>query len=128
MNVRSTPRVAPEPDAAAVLTKAVVRAADHLGVSAQVLAEIIGVSPASVSRMRQERFVLEAGSKPFELGVLFVRMFRSLDTIVGGDVAAARQWLSGHNVLLSARPIDALKSVSGLAHVVAYLDARRAPL
>ncbi|SFZ84710.1 RNA polymerase, sigma 54 subunit, RpoN/SigL [Devosia enhydra] len=115
-------RPAPGP----VLTKAVIRAADRLGVTAGTLATIIGVSEASVSRMKRGGFALEPGSKPFELGVLFIRLFRSLDAIVGGDEAVAARWLLSPNTVLDGRPIEKVQSVSGLVDVIAYLDARRA--
>ncbi|MGV3650459.1 MAG: MbcA/ParS/Xre antitoxin family protein [Devosia sp.] len=115
-------RPAPGP----VLTKAVIRAADRLGVTAGTLATIIGVSEASVSRMKRGSFALEPGSKPFELGVLFIRLFRSLDAIVGGEEAVAARWLVSPNTALDARPIEKMQSVSGLVDVIAYLDARRA--
>ena len=60
---------------AAVLTEAVVRAADQLGVNARALSSVLGVSEATVSRMRRKDFLLERGTKPFELGVLFVRPY-----------------------------------------------------
>ena len=44
--------------------------------------------------MKKGDYALQAGSKPFELGVLFVRLFRSLDAIVGGDEAVASAWLA----------------------------------
>lgn len=114
------------PEAGPVVTKAVVRAADRLGVTARVLAAIIGVSEASVSRMKRGDFRLEPGTKPFELAVLFVRLFRSLDAIVGGDDRVAASWLGNPNTALDGRPIEKLRTVSGLVDVIAYLDARRA--
>lgn len=114
----------PNPDA--VLTKAVVRAADKLGVKAKLLASVLGVSETTLSRMKKGDFVLEAGTKPFELGVLFVRLFRSLDAVVGGDEAVARAWLGNPNVALEGRPVEKIRTVVGLVDVIAYLDARRA--
>ena len=114
----------PDPDA--VLTKAVVRAADKLGVKAKLLAAVLGVSETTLSRMKKGDFTLEAGTKPFELGVLFVRLFRSLDAIVGGDEAVARAWLGNPNVVLEGRPVEKIRTVVGLVDVIAYLDARRA--
>ena len=70
-----------------------MRAADRLELPNRVLAAVLGVSEATVSRMGGGAFQLDAGSKPFELAVLFLRLFRSLDAIVGGDVAVARAWL-----------------------------------
>ena len=109
-----------------VLTKATVNAAERLGLSARVLAAVIGVSEATVSRMKREDFALERGTKPFELAVLFIRLFRALDSIVGADERVARAWLTNSNTVLGARPVDKIISISGLTDVLAYLDARRA--
>jgi len=111
---------------AAVLTKAVIGAADQLGVSARLLSAILGVSEATVSRMRRSDFLLERGSKPFELGVLFVRLFRSLDAIVGGDQSVAKAWIRNANVALDGRPLEKIATITGLIDVIAYLDSRRA--
>ncbi|MBT1154931.1 DUF2384 domain-containing protein [Aminobacter anthyllidis] len=109
-----------------VITKATLRAADLLGVTAKVLSAIIGVSEATVSRMRKQEFALETGSKPFELAVLFVRMFRSLDAIVGGDAPIAQAWLRNENTAIGAVPLEKIVTIAGLVDVIAYLDARRA--
>jgi transcriptional regulator with XRE-family HTH domain len=106
-----------------VLTKAVLRAADKLGVTQAALAAILGVSEATISRMRNGDAVLQA--KAFELGVQFVRLFRSLDAIVGGDEAVARAWLANHNLALDAKPAEKIRTIPGLWDVIAYLDARR---
>jgi hypothetical protein len=114
------------PDQGTVLTKAVVRAAERLGLSARVLAAVLGLSEATVSRMKRGGFTLEPDTKAFELAVLFVRLFRSLDAIVGGDGAVARAWLANPNTALGARAVEKIQTVSGLVDVIAYLDARRA--
>ncbi|ADV13239.1 DUF2384 domain-containing protein [Mesorhizobium sp. M7A.F.Ca.CA.001.09.2.1] len=110
----------------AVLTKATVRAADLLDITARMLASVIGVSEATVSRMRRNEFVLERGTKPFELAVLFVRLFRSLDAIVGGDAVVARAWLKNANTAFDAAPLEKILTITGLVDVIAYLDSRRA--
>lgn len=120
------PGASPRPEAGAVVTKAALRAAEGLGVTARALAEVIGVSEATVSRMRSGQHALEAGSKPFELAVLFVRLFRGLDAIVGGDAVAARAWMTAPNTALEAVPLERIRTVTGLVDVIAYLDARRA--
>ncbi|WFU09836.1 MbcA/ParS/Xre antitoxin family protein [Rhizobium sp. CB3090] len=114
------------PNEALVITKAVVNAAERLGLNARMLAAVIGVSEATVSRMKRQDHLLERHSKPFELAVLFVRLFRSLDAIVGGDEAVARQWLRNVNLTFGATPLEKITSISGLTDVLAYLDARRA--
>ena len=110
----------------AVLTKATLRAADLLDVTARMLASVIGVSEATVSRMRRQEFLLERGTKPFELAVLFVRLFRSLDAIAGGDETVARAWLKNTNTVFDAPPLEKILTITGLVDVIAYLDSRRA--
>ena len=113
---------------ARVMTMAVVRAAERLGLSGRDLAAILGLSEPTVSRMRRDEFQLEEGSKAFELGALFVRLFRSLDAITGGDGEVAHVWLRNENRALGGRPLDQIKTISGLTNGLAYLDSRRAPL
>jgi hypothetical protein len=109
-----------------VLTKATLRAAERLGLAANALSGIIGLSEASLSRMRSGRYQLEPGSKPFEIALLFVRLFRSLDAIVGGDDKVASAWLQNDNRTLGGAPAQKIRSISGLVDILAYLDARRA--
>ncbi|WP_203426081.1 MbcA/ParS/Xre antitoxin family protein [Sinorhizobium sp. BG8] len=109
-----------------VITKAATAAAERLGLTAKALAAVIGVSEATVSRMRRREFLLERGTKPFELAILFVRLFRSLDAITGGDEAVARAWIGASNSALGGKPAERITTISGLTDVLAYLDARRA--
>jgi hypothetical protein len=124
-----TARAATEADPdkeGAVVTKAVLRAAGRLGVSNKVLAAVIGLSEATVSRMGAGAYTLAAGDKPFDLALLFVRLFRALDAIVDGDDAVAQAWLRHENVALGGRPLALIQSIPGLVHAVSYLDTRRA--
>mgnify|MGYP001501838301 CR=1 FL=1 len=115
---------------ATILTGAALKAADRLNLSGSTLAAVLGLSPASLTRMRRGQFLLErnATGKAFELAVLFVRLYRSLDAIVGGDMAVAQDWLRNQNTALNGKPIDKIKSIPGLVETIAYLDARRAPV
>lgn len=117
----------PVPDAARVLTKAVRRAADGLGLNQRALADVIGVSAASVSRLGRGR-ALAPGSKEGELAVLLLRLYRSLDTLVGGDEVKARAWLHAHNDHLGGVPAGRIATIEGLVDVVGYLDALRGKL
>jgi hypothetical protein len=110
----------------AVLTKAVLRAAGSLGVSNKVVAAIIGLSEATVSRMGSGTYVLNPGDKAFDLAMLFVRLFRALDALADGDEAVARAWLRADNTALGGTPLTQAQSIPGLVNVVGYLDARRA--
>jgi hypothetical protein len=120
------PRPASTADQAAVLTKATLRAAAKLGLTNKLLATVIGVSEATISRMGSGGYTLQRGQKPFELAVLFVRLYRSLDAIVGGDNVVAGSWLKNRNTVLDAEPLALIQTVPGLMNVIQYLDARRA--
>jgi transcriptional regulator with XRE-family HTH domain len=116
----------PAADAGAILSSATVRAARFLGVAQAELAEVIGVSGATLSRLANGQKHLEPGSKPWQLAALFVRLFRSLDAIVGSDDAAARDWLRGENSALGGVPVRLIREPAGLVRTVDYLDAARA--
>lgn len=121
----TAPQPVGTPDPASVLSKAVVRAAAHLQLSRAALARLLGLSAASVSRLHQGSLQLEPDSKAGELGLLLVRLFRSLDSIVG-DREAARTWVGTENLGLNGVPRDLMLTPQGLVHVVDYLDAHRA--
>ncbi len=108
-----------------VLTKAVTRAAEQLGLSRSLLARVLGLSPATVTRLYAGDYQLESSRKEWEFGLLLVRLFRSLDAIVA-DEPSARTWLASENRGLGGRPIDLISQTEGLVRVVHYLDASRA--
>jgi hypothetical protein len=120
-----SPQAAQAPDGV-VVTKAVLRAAGRLGVSNRALSRILGLSEASVSRMGSGAFVLAPRDKSYELALLFVRLFRSLDALAAGDDATARGWIASENVALGGVPLHQIQSLPGLINAVGYLDARRA--
>src|ERR1044071_3949192 len=93
--IRKVQRAAPlpAPGRREVLTKAGVRAARALELSQSRGAAGLGVSDPTASRMFAEKSLLDPGRKEWELGALFVRLFRSLDSIVASD-EKARAWLA----------------------------------
>jgi uncharacterized protein (DUF2384 family) len=123
---RSPSRSRPLPSEAAVVTKAALRAAALLDLSNKVLARVVGLSEASVSRMGAGAYLLAPGDKAYELAVLFIRLYRDLDGLVDGDEAVARAWLRSPNTALGDTPIALIQTVTGLVSTLAYLDARRA--
>jgi hypothetical protein len=118
---------APAPDPATVLTRATLAAATRLGVRNARLAEVIGTSEASVSRLSSGRRI-DPASKEGELALLFLRLFRSLDALVGGDDAQARSWLHAENMHLNGVPAERIRRVEGLLDVIQYLDGMRGRL
>jgi hypothetical protein len=78
--------------------------------------------------MANGSYLLDDQKKEWELSALFVRLFRSLDAVVGSNDSAARGWLNGQNAALSGRPAELILSTEGLVRVVQYLDAARGRL
>ena len=115
------------PEPGPVLSKAVLSAAERLGLRNRHLASVIGSSEASVSRLQHGRG-LEPETKEGELALLFLRLYRSLDALVGGDDDKARQWLHAENDHLRGVPAERIRTVEGLVDVVQYLDAMRGRL
>jgi transcriptional regulator with XRE-family HTH domain len=115
----------PLPSRPAVLTKATLRAAERLGLTQRVLCAVLGVSPASLSRLGRSR-TIDPQSKEGELATLFVRLYRGLDTLVGGSDDKARAWLEAENSHLHGVPVELIQSVQGFVRTIEYIDAMRA--
>ncbi len=116
---------APAPDAADVLSKAVVRAAERLRLPQAQLARTLGLSPATASRLHAGSWRLSPDTKPWELAALLVRVYRSLDAITGGKTDAMQAWLHSGNAALGGEPAKLLGNCEGLIDVLHYLDASR---
>lgn len=122
----STDRQETPPRAAAVLTKATLRAAALLDINDVHLGAIIGVSPSSVSRLHKAR-AIEPDTKEGQLAVLFLRLFRALDACFGGTEPCKR-WLWAPNAHVRGTPAELIQSPEGLVNVIRYLDAVRGKL
>jgi hypothetical protein len=115
-------------DSALVLATATQRAAGLLGLNGAALARVIGDSEASVSRLARGERGLPPQAKEGELALLLVRLYRSLDALVGNDESRRLAWMRSHNDALNGVPATLILSAQGLVATVAYLDAMRAPL
>lgn len=124
--MQTAPRRHPHPPA--VLARSTVRVAEALGLSQAEVASILGSSPASVSRTFAGGRPIDPDSAEGRHALLLVRVFRSLDTLVGGDAEKARLWLRAANRHLGAAPLRLLATTQGLVHVAEYLDAVRGTL
>lgn len=109
-----------------VLGEAVSRAAANWHLRNGVLGRILGISRTSALRLRNGEFKLKRGEKEFELGQYFVRVFRSLDSLMGSDDEASVSWLRSHNLDLDGRPIELMQSIGGIVRVADYIDGYRA--
>lgn len=122
----ATVQLAPEANQNRVLSEAVVRVAGCWQLTNEQLGAILGLSPATASRLRSGGFQLDRSGKAFELGQYLIRLFRSLDALMGSDDRAAISWLRTANLDLGGRPIDLIRSIRGLGDVTDYVDDYRA--
>ena len=56
-----------------------------------------------------------------------MRVYRSLDALVGADEGKRMLWMTGFNEALRGVPQQLVQRVDGLEVTLAYLDALRAP-
>ena len=99
--IMATLLVAPNADQNRILSEAVVRVAGCWQLTNEQLGAILGLSPASASRLRSGGFQLDRSSKAFELGQYLIRLFRSLDALMGSDDRAAMSWLKTASMVSS---------------------------
>lgn len=110
---------ASQPDPAATLSKALLNAGKALGLTQDELGAIIGRDRTSLRRG------LDPDTKPGELALLLIRVYRGLYALVGGRDEDLRHWMHTENLHTGGVPAEQAKSVAGLVGLVEYLDAIR---
>lgn len=120
-------QVVVKPDTGMVLAKATTRASKMLGLSGASLARTLGLSEPTISRLVHGDKPLAPDSKEGELAMLLVRVFRSLDALVGTDDQKRMAWMTTHNSALGGVPQRLVQTAAGLVATLNYLDGMRAP-
>ena len=105
-----------------VLAKAFVNAGKSLGFSQSDLGLVIGKDRSNF------RAGINPNTKSGELALLFIRCYRSLFALVGGKKEDMQHWMHTENMHTGGIPMTQIKTVTGLAHIVEYLDAMRAKI
>ena len=119
----------PKPTADVVLTKAILNMAKLYRLSGKSLSELLGISEAGISRLHLGTKLIISQHKEGELALLLLRIYRSLNAIVGQDNEKAFAWLNHPNISFGdQKPIDCMKNITGLVNVLQYLDAVRGKL
>lgn len=111
-----------------IVTSALCKATEKLKFTQAELADILGVSKSTASRIMKGTHILREGQKDYEIAVIFLRIFRSLDAITGGDDCVNVNWMRNENTALRGVPAAMLKNLTGLMNVITYLDAQRAKI
>ena len=114
------------PHKSIVLGKATIRAAHELNLSNAALARVIGLSEPTISRISAGARGIDPLSKEGQLALLLVRVFRSLDPLVGSDVQKRHEWLRSPNKALNGTPALLIETPYGLVTTLSYLDGMRA--
>jgi hypothetical protein len=113
-----------EPQAEVVLAKALLRAAEQLGLKQAELGAMLGLHRTAISRLKNHPH-LSPDSKPGELALLIIRVARSLFALTGGDTAWMRHFMHEPNALTGGVPAQQMLQVQGLVTVLQVLDALR---
>lgn len=111
-----------------VLTKAICNLSKLYSFTGKELSDIIGISESSASRLNQGKKFISPYTKEGEMALLLVRIYRSLNSMVGNNHEKAKAWLNSQNSYFQNKPIEEMKSIPGLISVLNYLDAMRGKL
>ena len=103
---------------AALVSRATLRAAAHLGLPDPVLATILGLSASAIEQARSSQAPLLQDWLTLERAVPLLRLSRALDKGLGGDAEVAGSWMRSHNSAFAARPIDVLQTSGGPQRVL----------
>lgn len=116
MTTKAQPNIEP----GQVLATALVNAGKQLDFTQADLGEIIGKDRSAISRG-----YLDPESKSGELALLFIRAYRALNVLMGGNTTQMKHWMHTLNHHTLGIPKKQIKSIQGLVAVVEYLDAMR---
>jgi len=103
-----------------ILAQATYRAAQELGLSKAEVARVVGRNRTTIDRSG-----IDPGSKPGQLALIFVRVYRSLFALMGGDSNNMKHFMATPNKGTGGIPRDQVENVEGLVRVCEYLDAIR---
>ena len=119
----ANPDVVSEPaEDARVLSHATRRAGAELGLDTATLAAIVHRSRTRLADP------IRPDKATGELAMMFLRVYRGLFALLGGDRDAMRLWMAGPNRGTGGVPVEQMKSIEGLAKVLRYVDAMRGKL
>ena len=106
-----------------VLMKGFNRACKVLQVNTTQASKILGVNVSTLSRNNVNGFSPE--SRTGEMQLHFIRLYRSLFAISGGDNDFMGHWYTTPNKALNGVPSILCQKVEGLIRANEYLDAMR---
>ena len=111
-------------DKKTVLAKAVLNAAESLGLNQTQLAAVLGVHRTTISRLKTHP-ELHPATKQGELALLLIRLARGLYALAGGDKEWMKHFMHTKNRITGGIPIEQISTARGLVAVLNLIDALR---
>ena len=112
------------PEPAAVLAKALLNAAEQLGLKQADLGAILGLDRTAISRLKQNPS-LDPNSKKGELALLVIRIARALFALTGGDKDWIKHFMHNPNKVTGGIHAKQMETIQGLIQVMQFVDAIR---
>ena len=106
-----------------ILAEGYLNAGKSLGFKTRDLGEILGGDRKALSRNK-----LDTQSKSGEIAMMFIRIYRSLFVLMGGNVEQMQVWMHTRNSHTGGVPSDQVRTLVGLVTVMEYLDAMQEKL
>ena len=117
-----------QPTDAALVTHAFIEAGRELGMTLGQLAKVIGVSESAMKNYSRGSADISS-PKDQELSLGFIRVYRALFAVLGGNREQMQHWMHTPNRHLNQQTPAALPTTyQGLAELNVYLDAMRGRL
>lgn len=115
----------PQQSDAELITEAYTAAGRELGLTLKQMAAVIGVSePAMKNYSRGSATISSRKSRELSLG--FIRVYRALFAILGGNREQLQHWMKTPNRHFNNQvPSELAATYQGLAQLNVYLDAMR---
>lgn len=107
-----------------ILAKAVLSAAERLGLKQDQLALILNIDSVTTLGARG----LDPTSKQGELALTLICITISLDALTGGDTAWMQHFMKSPNKLISGIPMEQVQTAQGLASVLQFVEGLRTKL
>ena len=86
---------------------------------------VLGISVIKTEMRLSHRLNLLSDTGRCNRAQLLLRLFTSLENLLGNDSVSGRAWLATYNSDLEAKPVDLLVSYNGIDKVCEYVDSYR---
>jgi hypothetical protein len=114
-----------QPTPSTLVTNGVLSAAKDLGLTGATLAQITGLSTATVSRLNRGSWLLQENTKPYEISLVLIQIHHALKALMGDNLKRMKAWLHARNEELGQAPMALLGRLQGLFRVLSYLERLR---